>query len=73
LTAGLLCYPAFSEGVLCHHRVTLFGSNANNGGQAGAFYWNVNIDSSNGVRNIGGRLTVASKNRGTGPSPLGGI
>lgn len=68
--AGLRCYPASLEGVLCHHRVTLFGSNANNGSQAGTFYWNVNNDSSNDNRNIGGRLTVATIVEAQSPHPL---
>lgn len=33
--------------------VTHFGSNANNGTNAGGFYWNLNNDSSNSNRNIG--------------------
>jgi len=36
--------------------VTHFGGNANNGTNTGAFYWNVNNDSSNRNRNIGTRL-----------------
>ena len=33
--------------------VTHFGSNTNNGTDAGGFYWNLNNDSSNSNRNIG--------------------
>lgn len=40
-------------------QVTLFGSNANNGANAGGFYWNLNNDSSNLNRNIGTHLAVA--------------
>lgn len=38
-----------------HHcpRFTHFGGNANNGSNAGTFYWNLNNDSSNRNRNIG--------------------
>lgn len=34
-------------------RFTHFGGNADNGSNAGAFYWNLNNDSSNRNRNIG--------------------
>jgi len=56
--------------VLYHHRVTNFGSNANQGTDAGAFLWNVNNDSSNDNRNIGGRLTVVRKLEIQTPHPL---
>ena len=70
LTAGLLCYPAFLEGALCHRRVTHFSGNANQGTDAGAFLWNLNNDSSNDNRNIGGRLTVAAIVEVQAPHPL---
>ena len=38
--------------------MTHFSSNANNGTNAGAFYWNLNNDSSNRNRNIGTQLAV---------------
>jgi len=69
-TAGLLCYPAFLEGALCHRRVTHFSGNANQGTDAGAFLWNLNNDSSNDNRNIGGRLTVAAIVEVQAPHPL---
>jgi hypothetical protein len=37
--------------------VTLIGGNANNGTNAGAFYWNLNNDSGNANQNIGCRLS----------------
>lgn len=37
--------------------VAHFGSNANNGTNAGRFYWNWNNDSSNANRNIGSHVT----------------
>lgn len=39
--------------MLFHLQVTHFGSNANNGTNAGGFHWNLNNDSSNLNRNIG--------------------
>lgn len=39
-------------------QVTHFGGNANNGANAGTFYWNWNNDSSNANRNIGCHLTA---------------
>lgn len=41
-------------------QVTLFSRNANNGTNAGSFYWNLNNDSSNLNRNIGTHLAVAA-------------
>jgi hypothetical protein len=35
---------------------THLGGNANNGASAGAFYWNLNNDSSNRNRNIGAHV-----------------
>ena len=37
-----------------------FSRNANNGTNAGTFYWNLNNDSSNRNRNIGTQLAVAN-------------
>jgi len=54
----------------CH--VTHFGSNANNGTNAGTFYWNVNNSSSNANRNIGTQLCRQRK-LGEGSGPLGQI
>lgn len=42
-------------------QVAHFSSNANNGANAGAFYWNLNNDSSNRNRNIGTHLAVSNK------------
>lgn len=39
-------------------RVARFGGNANNGTNAGGFYWNLNNASSNRNRNIGRRHAV---------------
>lgn len=39
--------------------VTHFSSNANNGANAGGFYWNLNNDSSNRNRNIGTQLAIS--------------
>lgn len=39
--------------------VTKFGSNWNNGSNAGSFYWNVNNTSSNRNANISGQLLNA--------------
>ena len=39
-------------------QVTLLGSNANNSANAGAFYWNLNNDSSNDNANIGSQLSL---------------
>lgn len=39
-------------------QVALFGGNANNGTNAGRFYWNLNNASSNANRNIGAHLAV---------------
>lgn len=39
----------------CPH-FTIFGGNANNGVNAGAFYWNLNNDSGNRNRNIGAHV-----------------
>jgi len=38
------------------NRVALFGGNADDGAQAGAFYWGVTLASSNAFRFVGGRL-----------------
>jgi len=40
--------------------VTIFSRNANNGTNAGAFYWNLNNDSGNLNRNIGRQLAGTS-------------
>lgn len=37
------------------------GGNANNGTNAGTFYWNVNNDPSNRNRNIGTRMSLKLK------------
>lgn len=37
------------------------GGNANNGANAGTFYWNVNNDPSNRNRNIGTRMSLKLK------------
>jgi hypothetical protein len=46
----------------CSFQVSVvnFGSNANNGSEAGAFNWNVNNDSTNDNRNIGTHLLIQS-------------
>lgn len=41
-------------------RVAIIGSNANNGSNAGAFYWNLNNGSGNLNRNIGRQLAGTS-------------
>lgn len=40
--------------------LTHFGGNANNGANAGAFYWNLNNDSGNRNRNIGAHVCPQS-------------
>ena len=42
--------------LLENRHVTILGRNANNGTNAGAFYWNLNNDSGNLNRNIGRQL-----------------
>jgi len=42
--------------LLFHRHVTILGRNANNGTNAGTFYWNLNNDSGNLNRNIGRQL-----------------
>lgn len=44
-------------GDLHRHHVPHFGSNANNGTNAGAFYWNLNNSSGNANRNIGTQVS----------------
>ena len=43
--------------------VTIFSRNANNGTNAGTFYWNLNNDSGNLNRNIGRQLAGSSKKK----------
>jgi hypothetical protein len=44
---------------------THFGGSANNGLNAGTFYWNLNNDASNLNRNIGTQLVVLSHKKRT--------
>lgn len=44
------------KGVSHQHHVAHFSGNANNGTNAGTFYWNLNNSSSNANRNIGSQL-----------------
>ena len=46
--------------LLFHRHVTILGRNANNGTNAGTFYWNLNNDSGNRNRNIGTRVCPQS-------------
>ena len=46
--------------MLARWHVTIFSRNANNGTNAGTFYWNLNNDSGNLNRNIGRQLAGAS-------------
>jgi hypothetical protein len=46
--------------LLFHRHVTILGRNANNGTNAGTFYWNLNNDSGNLNRNIGRQLAGTS-------------
>lgn len=53
-----MVYETYTVGPPCG-RVAHFGSNANNGTNAGSFYWNLNNASSNRNRNIGTHLAEA--------------
>lgn len=46
--------------MLARWHVTIFSRNANNGTNAGTFYWNLNNDSGNLNRNIGRQLAGTS-------------
>ena len=46
--------------LLARWHVTIFSRNANNGTNAGTFYWNLNNDSGNLNRNIGRQLAGCS-------------
>lgn len=51
----------FKIGTQYHNpRFTHLGGNANNGSQAGVFYWNVNNSSGNANRNIGSHVCPQS-------------
>lgn len=51
----------FEIGTQYHNpRFTHLGGNANNGSQAGVFYWNVNNSSGNANRNIGSHVCPQS-------------
>ena len=50
--------------------VTHLGGNANNGSNAGSFYWNLNNDSSNRNRNIGAHVYLPSYRKEVGSRSL---
>ena len=51
-------------------QVTIFGSNTDNGTNAGGFYWNLNNDSSNLNRNIGTHHVSQSLKKCHGKFPV---